>query len=102
MKRYGQPTPPLYDLSLLDFPIATMSGSLDKLADPEDVVWTVKQMQKNIVFDHSYYLGHLGFAVAKEMSWWTVDAMAIINHFNNKCDASTLESNFQAGNEKCY
>ena len=37
---YGVDTPPDYDLSLIDFPLAIMSGSLDDLASPRDVAWT--------------------------------------------------------------
>lgn len=40
--RYGQPTPPDYNLTVIDFPIAIASGSLDVLADPKDVAWFVK------------------------------------------------------------
>lgn len=40
MVKYGQKTPPDYDMSVLDFPIAILSGSSDKLSDPEDVKWT--------------------------------------------------------------
>ena len=39
-KLYGQPTPPSYDLSLLDFPLALFGGQQDKMADPTDVEWT--------------------------------------------------------------
>lgn len=39
MQRYGQKTPPSYDLSKLDFPISIHSGSQDPLADPSDVQW---------------------------------------------------------------
>jgi len=48
-----------------------------------------------------YYLGHMSFAIAKDMSWFTVDTMAIVNHYNNKCDESTANSKFVEGNEKC-
>lgn len=39
--------------------------------------------------------------IAKDMSFFTVDAMALINHYNDKCDRSTLNSKFTEGNEKC-
>lgn len=39
MKRYGQATPPAYNISAIEFPIAIASGSLDDLADPKDVAW---------------------------------------------------------------
>ena len=43
----------------------------------------------------------MSFAWAKDMSWFTVDLMAILNHYNDRCDQSTLESKFEAGNKKC-
>lgn len=99
--KYGYATPPDYDLGLLDFPLAVFSGSKDLLADPKDVAWTVAQMKKTIIFDHEYYLGHMSFAIAKDMSFFTVDTMAILNHYNGVCDESTKDSLFTIGNEKC-
>jgi hypothetical protein len=48
-----------------------------------------------------YYLGHMSFAIAKDMSWFTVDTMAILNHYNGICDESTIDSKFETGNEHC-
>lgn len=42
MRHYGQATPPKYDLSLVDFPVAAFGGENDILAPPKDVDWTVK------------------------------------------------------------
>ena len=84
--KYGQSSPPDYDLKLLNFPLAVFSGSKDLLADPKDVAWTVDQMKDTIIFDHEYYLGHMSFAIAKDMSFFTVDTMAILNHYNGICD----------------
>ena len=78
-----------------------LGGQLDKLADPKDVAWTHDQMKSTVIFYHQYYLGHMSFAIAKDMSWFDVDVMAIINHYNNKCDKSTLNSKFDIGNIKC-
>ena len=100
LKRYGTEVPPSYNLANLDFPIAIMNGSEDKMADPKDVAWLVPQL-KNVIFSHEYYLGHMSFAIAKTMDWFTVDVMAILNHYNGKCDASTMNSNFTEGNLKC-
>jgi pimeloyl-ACP methyl ester carboxylesterase len=101
MVKYGQINPPEYDMSLIKLPIAIMSGKTDKLADPADVAWTAAQLKHTTIFNHEYYLGHMSFAIAKDMSFFTVDAMAIFNHYNEKCDASTLNSRFEVGNEKC-
>ena len=38
--KYGQSSPPDYDLSLLDFPIAILAGTLDHLVVPKDIEWT--------------------------------------------------------------
>jgi len=65
------------------------------------VKWTVEQLGKNVVFNHEYYLGHMSFAIAKDMSWFDVDVLAILNHYNEKCEESTLSSNFELANEKC-
>ena len=43
----------------------------------------------------------MSFAIAKDMSWWTVDAMAILNHYNGICDPATANSRFEVGNRKC-
>lgn len=77
------------------------SGSIDVLADPADVKWTHEQLKHTTVFFNEYYLDHQSFAIAKNMSWFTVDAMAIINHYNGKCSETTMNSKFVAGNQKC-
>lgn len=101
MAKYGQKYPPDYDMSLIDFPIAILAGQQDLLADAQDVAWTHQQLSAVTVFYHMYYLGHMSFAIAKDMSWFTVDTMAIVNHYNNKCHESTASSKFTIGNEKC-
>ena len=37
----------------------------------------------------------MSFAIAKDMSWFSVDVMAILNHYNNKCDLNTKNSLFK-------
>jgi len=54
------------------------------LADPKDVKWTAGQLKKNLVFNHEYYMGHMTFAIGKEMSFFTVDVMHILNKANGK------------------
>jgi len=80
---YSQNTPPAYDLNLMKFPIAVFSGSQDGLAYKDDVKWFVDQIKSLLVFDHEYYMGHMSFAIAKDMSWFTVDLMHLINKANN-------------------
>jgi len=64
------------------------------MADPKDVAWTYQQLKDTVIFFHEYYLGHMSFAIAKSMDWFTVDVMAMVNHYNGKCDPSTINSNF--------
>jgi hypothetical protein len=99
--KYGYATPPDYDLSLLNFPIAIFSGSQDALADPAGVAWTANQLKHTLIFNHEYYMGHMSFVIGKEMSFMTVDTMAILNHYNGVCDESTKESKFEEGNQRC-
>ena len=98
---YGTSSPPSYDMSLIDFPIAILAGEKDLLADPKDVEWTYEQLKHTTIFYYMYYLGHMSFAIAKDMSWFTVDTMALLNHYNGMCDQSTLDSNYLEGNEAC-
>ena len=70
------------------------------MADPTDVLWTLSQL-KTVIFSHEYYLGHMSFAIAKDMSWFDVDVMAILNHYNGKCSMSTINSNYSVANEVC-
>jgi hypothetical protein len=83
MKIYGQATPPLIPIkSITKVPMALFVGKDDELADTEDAEWADNEMVKSIIFYHEYVLGHLSFMVAKEMSYFTVDAMAIINKYH--------------------
>lgn len=92
-------------MKAIDFPIAIMSGSKDLLADPQDVKWTAAQLNHTLVFNHEYYLGHMSFAIAKDMSFFTVDALAILNHFNGKkqetCSAEFDGTNYGPRHEFC-
>ena len=40
IEKYGQATPPSYDMSLINYPIATMFGSDDMLVSAPDREWT--------------------------------------------------------------
>jgi len=79
---YGQSTPPIYDLNnIINFPIALFGGSGDELADPTDVKWLAQNLNKNVIFYHTYNLDHMSFAIAKDMSFFQVDAMGIISKY---------------------
>ena len=66
IQHYGQPTPPSYNLSLVDIPVALFSGSHDYLADPIDVDTLVQQLPpETIVFqDIQDDFAHLDFTWA--------------------------------------
>mmetsp|Transcript_15426 Transcript_15426/g.26089 ORF Transcript_15426/g.26089 Transcript_15426/m.26089 type:complete len:108 (+) Transcript_15426:1104-1427(+) len=79
-------------------------GAQDQLADSIDVAWTRDQIdkdRKNVVFYKEYLLGHMSFLIARDMSFFTEDVVAVVNHYNKKCSWDTLGSNFVEGNEKC-
>lgn len=83
LDKYGQESPPDYDLSLIKFPVGIFSGDTDLMADPTDVKWTAQQLNHNLVFNKEYHLGHLSFAIAKDMSFFTEDVMNLVNKYNN-------------------
>jgi hypothetical protein len=57
-------------------------GQDDELADQTDNEWAHQALGPAVIFYHEYALGHLSFMVAKEMSWFTVDAMTILSHYH--------------------
>jgi hypothetical protein len=61
----------------LSFPISLHSGTLDPLADPEDVKWLLTQL-KNVVFHKEYNLGHMSFTIATDMSYFD-DVLKLVN-----------------------
>jgi len=80
---YGTPDAPLIPLNNIKgkVPIAMFVGTHDGLADPADNEWAYSQMGSAVIYYHEYNLSHLSFMVAKDMSFWTVDAMFMIgNH----------------------
>jgi len=47
-------------------------------------------MSRAVFFYQEYELGHLSFMVAKEMSWFTLDAMNIIKKYQPLSVAETF------------
>ena len=101
LKLYGQDTPPAFDLSNINFPVAIFSGSQDNFANAKDVIWLSHQLSYNLLFHKEYNQSHMSFVLAKDMSWFRKDAMAVLNYSNGKCDAYTGDSNFETGNYEC-
>ena len=70
-KRYGQPTPPEFDLSKIsDTKIIQIYGSSDLLADPTDSLWLNEQLGDNVCYVQEYELGHMSFLLAKDMTYF--------------------------------
>lgn len=44
----------------------------------EDVDWLNQQLGDRVVYYAQYPMGHMSFAIAKDMSFFKVDAMALI------------------------
>lgn len=84
MVTYGQPTPPMYDLSEITIPVAIYHGDVDDLADPWDVAWLINKEESKlntVVYSHMYHLGHGSFLLAKDMSWFTLDLLSVISKY---------------------
>jgi len=43
----------------------------------------------------------MSFVLAKDMTWFKKDAMAVLNYSNGKCDPKTSDSSFETGNYEC-
>ena len=76
MEKYGQATPPEYDLSKISVKMAIMQGDLDQLSDVEDDTWLMDQSQSGlrqdlIVYHEMLHFGHVSFMMAKDMSYFT-------------------------------
>ena len=88
-RRYGQATPPRIPLEDFDIPVALFQGSLDKLADPTDVEWLTQQISNKVVFRQMYELGHMSFAMAKDMTWFKEDVVQVMNMFKTNVYAES-------------
>ncbi|XP_012936122.1 gastric triacylglycerol lipase-like, partial [Aplysia californica] len=65
-KRYGQPTPPAYDLKGFQLPISVYYGGSDVLVAPGDVEWLLTQIKAEYVQRIGHY-NHIDFV-------WAMDA----------------------------
>jgi len=59
-----------------------LSGDVDELATPKDVLWLSEQIFDKVVFQKQYHLNHVGFVDANDMSFFTVDAVAQLQKYN--------------------
>jgi hypothetical protein len=54
------------------------------------------------LFNHLTYLyPNRSFSRKYQYDFFIKDKMALLNHYNGKCDDSTLYSQFVVGNQKC-
>lgn len=74
LQRYGQPTPPLYDLGQIRAPLSIYYGNKDTSADPTDAYWAEDKLRNN---QHMKQLrviryqdfGHFSFIWGTDMSF---------------------------------
>uniref|UniRef100_H0WU60 Lipase n=2 Tax=Otolemur garnettii TaxID=30611 RepID=H0WU60_OTOGA len=67
MMHYNQPTPPYYNLTAMNVPIAVWSGGNDWLADPRDVALLLPKLSNLIYHKEIPFYNHLDFI-------WAIDA----------------------------
>ncbi|KAK3091623.1 hypothetical protein FSP39_021332 [Pinctada imbricata] len=86
-KHYNQSTPPEYDPSKVEIPIALFTGGHDALADPADVK-LLRPKLKNVVFEKNVeYWEHLDLV-------WALDAGKLAySHIIDMINNSTLTDN---------
>jgi gastric triacylglycerol lipase len=84
-KKYGQKTPPDYDLNLINLPVRGFIGTDDELGDPVDNAFLTAKLQ-NLGKDYKTYTydncGHLTFMWAQDPSAIFADVIREIAAFN--------------------
>ena len=79
---YGTDSPKIYNLTNITIPVALYVGEYDTLSTPESVVWLTQQLRNETLVKYELYpLGHVGFFVAKNMSYME-DANKLIQLYN--------------------
>lgn len=78
MKRYGQATPPEYDLSKVNVKMIFAHGDVDALSNPTDVKWLMDKSQSKLntdllVFQKQYHFAHSSFSMSMDVSYITDD-----------------------------
>ena len=90
MEIYGTKDPPEVPLKDYDIPTVLLSGTNDKFAPPEDVAWLSEQLGDKVVFQKEYHINHMGFAIANDMSFFSVDAVAQLQKYNPTNSTASL------------
>merc|ERR1712060_342926 len=81
-KVYGQKEAPLVPFENYSLPTALLSGDIDGLATPSDVAWTSQTLADSIVFEKQYHADHFTFAIGKDMSFFSEDAVNLLHKYN--------------------
>ena len=81
-KVYGTDEPPLVPIENYNIPTAMFSGDLDVLAVPKDVEWITQILGDKVVFQKQYHLNHAAFCIAKDMSFFSNDAVNLLHKYN--------------------
>ena len=85
IKKYGQATPPVYDIRLIkEIPICMLFGSDDHLSDQKDNTWAKEILEKNNVlykFREYEKVGHLTYFIPKD-DRHLVDTLDCVRYFN--------------------
>ena len=79
---YGQDQPPLVPLENYNVPTVLLSGDLDKLGDAEDVAWLSQKLGDKVVFQKEYHNDHFTFAIGKDMTFFSKDAVDQLKIYN--------------------
>jgi hypothetical protein len=61
--------PPVYNLTDIKVPVALFVGKYDALVDANPIFWLSVQLKDVLVWKKDYNYGHLGYFVAKNMSY---------------------------------
>ena len=72
IKRYNAPIPPEYNVTRVNIPTVLVSGSVDGLAVPKDVEWTMKQLPNLVNHIEVEGYGHTDFM-------WAINAGTAVN-----------------------
>ena len=86
MKRYGQKTAPIYDISnIKNIPVALFCGTDDLLASEEDYGWLRSELDKNgsLAFFGEYDLGHLGLLMPADETHFK-DIVSVLDKHNGR------------------
>ena len=92
MDKYGQAKPPAVPIEKLSIPTGLFVGEYDKLATVGDSVWLKDHLSEDtLVWYKTYPLDHLSFSLAYDMSFFTTDAMALVNQYATNSFAESEE-----------